>query len=320
MRSLWRMQRWIGAFAEDGVDRLAEGFGAVDHEQDPLGRVETALDEIAQERGRDGGVLGASFPEPERDLDAVGGDPERDDVGAALEVDPVEHHHREPDVVEAAGHQLAERLPGPLHERPRHRRLARRPGRLLDRGADRLQHPHVAAGRDAGEHPLEHQPSQRVTVGEVRVRLQRELLRPVGAPHPRPLDTDAAAAEGHLASLVPMPHRPPGRIVSALRADNLVDLLLHQLGQHTQGRHPRSTRAVLPSQHPRARRAPPAHAPATRSPRRSRPARPLRSPSRRFLLRSLVGSPRTLPAGADEAEGPPSSSTSYGTTSAAWFV
>jgi hypothetical protein len=33
-----------------------------------------------------------AFPEPEQDLDALGRDPERDDVGASLQLEPVEHH------------------------------------------------------------------------------------------------------------------------------------------------------------------------------------------------------------------------------------
>ena len=69
-----------GRLAEDVADRLAQRLGAVDHEQDALLGVEAALDEVGEQRGRDGRVLGRAFPEPERDLDALGGDPERDDV------------------------------------------------------------------------------------------------------------------------------------------------------------------------------------------------------------------------------------------------
>jgi hypothetical protein len=41
-------------------------------------------------------------------LTPLGRDPERDHVRALAEVDPVDHHHRQADVVEAAAHQLAE--------------------------------------------------------------------------------------------------------------------------------------------------------------------------------------------------------------------
>jgi hypothetical protein len=83
-----------GCVAEDGADRLAERLGAVDHEQDPLLGVEAALDQIGEQRRGDGRVLGRAFPEPERDLHALGGDPERDDARPLAEVDPVDHHHR----------------------------------------------------------------------------------------------------------------------------------------------------------------------------------------------------------------------------------
>ena len=69
-----------GALAEDVADRLPQRLGAVDHEQDALLGVQAAVDEVGQQRGGDGGVLGRALPEPERDLDALGGDPERDDV------------------------------------------------------------------------------------------------------------------------------------------------------------------------------------------------------------------------------------------------
>jgi hypothetical protein len=83
---------------EDRAHSLPERLGAVDHEQHPLLGIEPALDEIGQQRGRDGRVLGRAFPQPERDLHALGGDPERDDHHPALELEPVEHHHRQPQI------------------------------------------------------------------------------------------------------------------------------------------------------------------------------------------------------------------------------
>jgi hypothetical protein len=49
--------------AEDGADRLPQRLGAVDHEQDRLLGVEAALDQIGEQRRRDGRVLGRAFPE-----------------------------------------------------------------------------------------------------------------------------------------------------------------------------------------------------------------------------------------------------------------
>ena len=52
-------------------------FAAVDHEQDRLLGIQPPLDQICQQLARQSGVLGAPFPQPERDLYPVGGDPER---------------------------------------------------------------------------------------------------------------------------------------------------------------------------------------------------------------------------------------------------
>jgi hypothetical protein len=43
-------------------------------------------------------------------LDAVGVDPQRHDTAAALELDPVEHQHRQAQILERAAHQLDQGL------------------------------------------------------------------------------------------------------------------------------------------------------------------------------------------------------------------
>jgi hypothetical protein len=68
----------------------------------------------------------------------------------ALQLEAVEHHHRQAQIGELAAHQLSQRRPGALHERARHRRLRRRPRLRLDLFADRLLRATVPAGRDAG--------------------------------------------------------------------------------------------------------------------------------------------------------------------------
>jgi hypothetical protein len=65
--------------AEHVADRLAERLGAVEHDEHALPRVEATFDEVGQQHGGDGGVLGRAVPQPERVLDAVGVDPQRDD-------------------------------------------------------------------------------------------------------------------------------------------------------------------------------------------------------------------------------------------------
>jgi hypothetical protein len=91
-----------GALAEHRPDRLAQRLGAIDHEQDRLLGIQASVDEVRQQRGGDGGVLGAALPQPERELYAFGGDSQRHHVGAALDLDSVDHHHRQAHVIEPA--------------------------------------------------------------------------------------------------------------------------------------------------------------------------------------------------------------------------
>ena len=114
------------------------------------------------------------------------------------------------------------------------RRLARRAGELVDVAADRLTGPRVAARRDAGQHPLEHHVGELVTRREVRIGIQLDLALAVGGPGARPADRHPAAPERDLAALVAVADRGAVAIVSALRADDLVDLGLHDLVQHAQ--------------------------------------------------------------------------------------
>ena len=46
-----------GRLTEDRADRFAQRLGAVDPEQDPLLGVEAALDQVGQQRRREGRVL-----------------------------------------------------------------------------------------------------------------------------------------------------------------------------------------------------------------------------------------------------------------------
>jgi hypothetical protein len=62
--------------AQDVADGLPERLGAVEHHEHALLDVQAAVGEVGEQRGRDRGVLGAAVPQPERDLDPVGGDPE----------------------------------------------------------------------------------------------------------------------------------------------------------------------------------------------------------------------------------------------------
>jgi hypothetical protein len=66
------------------------------------------------------------------------------------------------------------------------------------------------------------------------VGAERDLLAVVRRPDPRALHPDAPPAERDLTRFVAATDRDAVRVVLALRADDLVDLRLHQLLQHAQ--------------------------------------------------------------------------------------
>jgi hypothetical protein len=63
LRWVWRTISIIDSHGlVDSTDRLAQRVGAVDHEQDPLLGVEATLDQVGEQRGRHGRVLGRCLP------------------------------------------------------------------------------------------------------------------------------------------------------------------------------------------------------------------------------------------------------------------
>ena len=149
-----------GVLAEDLADRLGERLGAVDHEEDRLLGVQAAVDQVGQQRAREGGVLGRALPEPERDLDALGGDPERDHVRALGDLQAVEHHRRQAHVLETAASSAP---PAPCVVRSTNASETEelrgsRGRRLLDILADRLARRRRSGGwrprRASGPSPL----------------------------------------------------------------------------------------------------------------------------------------------------------------------
>ena len=116
-------------------------------------------------------------------------------------------------------------------------------------------------------------------------------------------------------SLVAVTHRDAVRVALALRAHDVVDLLLHQLAQHAE---PDATLSASSPSFAAPTSSPSAsctRAGNTSPPARSRRARPIRSPSRRFsfdLERIASHAPNGNGRGGGTAT---SSSTSYGTTS-----
>jgi hypothetical protein len=84
--------------AEHLPDSFPERLRPVDHEQQALLNIEAPVEQIGEQRGGDGPILGRAVPQAERELLARGGDPQRNDHGVAVQLDPVEHHHREAQV------------------------------------------------------------------------------------------------------------------------------------------------------------------------------------------------------------------------------
>ena len=216
----------------DVADRLAERLGAVEHEQLLLAQAQPTVDQIGEQRGRDRRVLRRALPQRQRHLRAIDRDPERDDVRHPGQLDPVDHHDRQLEIAQIATQQLIQRRPRAAHERARDRRLAGRACLPLDLRADRLGDAPRPAGRNAGEHPLKHDPLEQIAAAEQRVGLKADLAPIVGGPHARAADRDPPAAERHLTADMTVALRRPLAIMAALRPDDLVDLVLHALMQH----------------------------------------------------------------------------------------
>ena len=66
------------------------------------------------------------------------------------------------------------------------------------------------------------------------IGLNQHLVLAVRGANPRATNLNAATAKRDLPSLVAVPDRGPLAVPLALRADDLIDLLLHHRAQHTQ--------------------------------------------------------------------------------------
>ena len=139
------------------------------------------------------------------------------DVG---QVDPVDHHHRQLQIGQVPAQQIRQRRARPGHERARHRRLRRRPGVLLNLLADRLSDPPRPAGRDAGEHPLQHHLLKQIPRAELAVTLKADLLAVIGSAHPRPADRHPPPTKRDLPARAAVTLGPI-LVVAALGADDL---------------------------------------------------------------------------------------------------
>jgi len=190
-------------------------------------------------------LSGGAVPKPDREPAAVGGDRQVDEDAAAGHVLPIEHQDLDLVLGQVPSVQLREGGLGLLHEPARDHRPARAARAVQDCRADGLGDPGVPAGRDPGEHPLEHDLTEQIVGGELRVGLQWHLVA-VQSPGSWPSDLDPPAAEGHRAVLAAVKHRDALRVVLALRAGHRGDLSASTLPAPRLGLLSRSSPAALP--------------------------------------------------------------------------
>ena len=323
LRILCSWQRWITGWSNTAAHRRGERLGAVDDDQDGPGHVQAPVPQPDEQVGDDGGVLGRR-PRPRR------GAPwcrrcrcrgrRRSRCSAKCTPSTINATRSSPARSAAISSARAVSVRG--HEAAGHRRLRRRAGRGLDRGADRFEPGPVAAGRQLGHHPLHRQLAQQLGRGEQLVGRHRHLAGAVGGAHPRPAHRHPPAAQGDRPGLGAVPHRRPVRVVAALRAAQRGDVFVHHRRHHLQPGAHRQGQQALPQRPGELghRHASPPRATPTR--RRCATARSSSGSSCftvvvPLLVGVLGGTPDTYqPAGLERGTAT-STSTTTGTTSAA---
>jgi hypothetical protein len=156
--------------AEHRADRLAQGFGAVEHEQHPLLGIQPALDQIRQQRGRDGRVLGAPSHSPSGIFLPSVVIPRATIIIRPFSSRPssIITANRRSGSCRAISSESACQVA--LNERSGHRPLRRRPRPDLDLFADRFLRATVPERGHAGEHPLQDDPAKGIPVSEMLIR------------------------------------------------------------------------------------------------------------------------------------------------------
>ena len=164
----------------------------------------------------------------------------------------------------------------------------------------------VAPRRDAGEHPLQHDPA-RADHGQRNA----DRSRAGTSVSPSAVRTRGRSTSTRRPPSVTSPSSWPWRtavrsgFVLALRADDIVDLLLHQLAQHAEPDTDAEREQPLLRCPNELRPTPPARAPGAR-PHHGSPAATGTLLSRRFLLRSLADRRARSQPERTRPEGPPS--------------
>ncbi len=285
-----------------------QSLRSVDHEQHPLFGIQAARPSPTKARSRRSRSR-SSPPTAERDLHALGGDPQGDDHHPALT--PVRRASSPPNADPPAGVTSARPAPGGCApRRSGHRRLRRRPGLDLDLLADRFLRAPVPTGRDAGEHPLQHDPTERIAFSEMLIGRQRTSASP-SALRTRGRSTSTRRPPS-VTSPSSWPCRTATRSGSCLPFGPTTSSTSSSISSvNTPSPTPtlsaNSPSFAAPTSSPNA----PEHAPEARPPARS-PQRPVRCYSRRFLLRSLPDHHERSQQEQTRPEGPPSPQSSTG--------
>jgi hypothetical protein len=94
---------WVIEHVGDGA---AQRLGAVEHDQQRPGHIESAVAQAGQQVTHHGGVLGGALGQGEGDLGAVQGDPEGDHAGVLGHLDAVDQQRHQVQAGQVGGQQL----------------------------------------------------------------------------------------------------------------------------------------------------------------------------------------------------------------------
>lgn len=194
---------------QDLPDRPPQAFAAIEHDQEPVGDLQPAVEQVAEEGGAGRRILGAGLDKPQQHLLAAQRDAQRDHQRVLGKPLPIE---------DQGDHVIA--LQAPLLQGSQ---CARRGADIApgDAGAaepeglgHRLGRGPVIAAAQAVENAPEHAFVRGAGLLELGVALQRDLDAGVPIPHPRHLDGEFLISEIDRAML-PAPPDPVWRGVPA---------------------------------------------------------------------------------------------------------
>src|SRR2546421_557011 len=224
------------AGTENSPYRCGQGLRAVDDDQQPVGGVQAAGDQIGQQCLDHGGVLRRAFPQPDRHLRAVRGDGQGDHGQVLSQVFPVDHEHLDIQRSQVAVQQLREGGLRRGDEPAGDRRAADRRGLRRHLLTDRFAGGHVATRGQPGQHPLHHHGGEPVLRPE----------HPVGGKGTLATIHGAGPGTSHRHPPPAQHHRPPASavtyrgalgVVLTLRPTRRGDLRVEHRAHH---RHPGS--------------------------------------------------------------------------------